>query len=98
MQRASYESSAPTWIVSPLNGAGRPSTSRCVRVAVPPQQWQTAWSLSTSSAIASRVDAEDTLAGDLGATHTADQLLALPTEHRAQTNSSQPPRSGAFRI
>ena len=46
----SYESSAPTWIVGPANGAGRPSTGRCVRVAGPPQRWHTAWSLSTSSA------------------------------------------------
>ena len=50
LQRASYESSAPTTIVSPSAGAGRPSTSRCVIVAGPPQRWQTACSLSTSSA------------------------------------------------
>ena len=49
-QRASYESSAPTTIVAPSAGAGRPSTSRCVIVAGPQQRWQTACSLSTSSA------------------------------------------------
>ena len=43
-------SRAPTTIVSPEYGAGRPSTSRCVVVAGPPQRWQTAWSLSTNSA------------------------------------------------
>ena len=37
-QRASYESSAPTTIVSPEYGAGLPSTSRWVVVAVPPQR------------------------------------------------------------
>ena len=52
-QRASYCSLAPTTIVAPEYGAGRPSTSRCVVVAGPPQRWQTAWSLSTNSAWAS---------------------------------------------
>ncbi len=49
-QRASYCSAAPTRTVSPEYGAGCPSTSRCVVVAVPPQRWHTAWSLSTNSA------------------------------------------------
>ena len=52
-QRASYCSFAPTTIVAPEYGAGRPSTSRCVVVAGPPQRWQTACSLSTNSAWAS---------------------------------------------
>ena len=49
-QRASYESSAPIWTVAPSKGAGLPSMSRCVKVAGPPQRWQTASSLSTNSA------------------------------------------------
>ena len=52
-QRASYCSPAPTTMVAPSNGAGSPSTSRCVTVAGMPQRWQTACSLSTNSAIAS---------------------------------------------
>jgi hypothetical protein len=37
-QRASYCSFAPTTIVAPEYGAGRPSTRRCVVVAPPPQR------------------------------------------------------------
>jgi hypothetical protein len=52
-QRASYESRPPITTVSPLNGAGRPSTRRCVYIAASPQPWQTAFSFAISSAIAS---------------------------------------------